>query len=328
MTTLTFNTWIFTFTQISMLIGLSSCNTFIILLFIEVNFFCFIRYLWRRGSPWDTLPKYFIIQASASAGILTCIILIKYNSSQLLLFFLSINIILKLGGFPFHSWFIELSNKLSFHPFLTLLTTQKILPLLFCSLLPTKIVLWFAIINLLSSPLIIINTNSLISLLTCSSIFYTSWILLITQHINILLLFFLAYYLRIYLLLNELLFRVNKGFILLWTLNPSNLIFKTLSCLSIIGVPPSLGFFLKIIILKLIILNWGSVAIILVISRFLFIYMYVRIILEEISLTKTSFPFKPNKFNLKLTLSILLWTPTILIILILKVSINITLYLH
>jgi hypothetical protein len=183
------------------------------------------------------------------------------------------------------------------------------------------------LVNIILRAISVLHTSSLVPILAYSSIFYTSLIILIIKNNYIFILFIFSYIIATLVLIKELFISKNTRNYIIWDTNTTNFIFKTIACLRILGVPPSLGFLTKIISLKLVFYRFRVLALIFLLFRPLFIYIYIRIILEEITKLKSLSFFNPKITCSSLLILIILWAP-IRLFLVLKVSIKITLYLH
>jgi NADH-ubiquinone oxidoreductase chain 2 len=209
----------------------------------------------------------------------------EINSNYIIL--ITISLILKAGVAPFHFWFPQIIRYTEWFQSILLLTWQKIAPLILISFSMNYIV-WLAIAS--SSIVGIIgglNQIELKKILTFSSIIHSAWLISVIFISDKL---WWAYY-SIYCLL--LISVITPCSVLkISTLNRINYtqinikckILVILNLLSIAGLPPFLGFSIKIIAIRsLISLNFNKILIIiLIVSSLIAFYFYARLMYSTI----------------------------------------------
>ena len=126
--------------------------------------------------------KYFLIQALASTVIIISSCLIFF-SLKIPSFLLLISLFTKLGAAPFHFWFPQVIEGLSWLQAIILITIQKLAPIYLISYLIDKtLFLHFTTISAILSSLVGalggLNTIRLRKLIAFSSINHISWILI------------------------------------------------------------------------------------------------------------------------------------------------------
>ena len=260
--------------------------------FIEVNLLAFIPFisLEKKANPHILGLKYFLTQALGSIFLLVSYVYIRNSSAFFRLFFL-LRIIWKIGLPPFHFWFFRLSIDLNWIIFLVLNSWQKLLPLYILRKLQLQN---WEVIVLLSLFVAVSGTlfqSRIKKLIVFSSIFTGAWIL--ASIISYSYLWF--YILFIYSVLlgffirgftsNKFELKESQNYFIL-NLNEKFIQFLTL--LVIAGIPPFIGFFIKTIIL-VILLNSGflSLLIILVVTSIAIIYIYSRLFLISLRILRT-----------------------------------------
>jgi len=266
---------------------------------MELNLLGFISFTSKYYNN-ESIFKYFIVQSLSSIVLLRRFISIDMNYfffNRLIL----IALILKLGASPLHFWLPLVVEYLNNIQLLIVLTWQKIAPLILIIRLPfNKIVFVRLIFRLLVGSIGNINELRVFTLYTYSSIRHTGWIILssiINENICIL-------YLLVYrLILITVVLSVNKKFIRdhWYKLN----ILYFINLLSLGGLPPFTGFFIKWVIIKELI-NFRSLLIlrILIFTSILLIYIYLR--LTFISYMQTNFKKLFNINNKHYILTILI----------------------
>ncbi len=212
----------------------------LILLFIGISYSIF-------KNSFTQLIFYFLIQTIASFNILIFYII---NNPYLLF----ISLFLKLGMFPFYSWYI---NVLFRFPSIIIILARSLhkLPSLYIFYLFLQLEYFnflypFIILTIIVASIYILNTNDLRYLIIISSIGNNSFLLLgvITNSLIAFSLFFLNYLVTIFLLL----YLFNNLYSLNISLNLFNVYFSIgliLLLFNLAALPPFPSFILKLYIL-------------------------------------------------------------------------------
>nr|YP_008757569.1 NADH dehydrogenase subunit 2 [Octostigma sinensis]AEV44834.1 NADH dehydrogenase subunit 2 [Octostigma sinensis] len=241
------------------MLTLSSPSWFIMWLGLEINLMSFIPIILENNNQRSTEAslKYFVVQASGSTLILfsaVSLLLKNYplsppsflQTSYILL--LSLAAILKMGAAPLHFWFPGTAEGMSWLNCMTLMTWQKLAPMIFLSYMPlSSAVILSILLSSFFGSIGGLNQTLMRKIMAYSSINHMSWMLLsIHLSMKIWTSYFLIYSL---ISISFMLFMLkNKIFHL------SNLFFKktnyqkfncSLLLLSLGGLPPLLGFFPK-----------------------------------------------------------------------------------
>nr|QPO06443.1 NADH dehydrogenase subunit 2 [Anopheles vaneedeni] len=265
--------------------------------------------------------KYFLTQAFASSILLFAIIMLMffynnnmnlYNSFNELLILSTL--LLKSGAAPFHFWFPEVMEGLSWINGLILMTWQKIAPLM---LISYNFIYKFFMITIILSMLIGslggLNQTSIRKLMAFSSINHLGWMLLAMMNNEMLwMIYFLLYSLlsfSIVLMFNNFkLFYFNQIFNMSM-MNPIVKLFIFLNLLSLGGLPPFLGFLPKwLMIQNLVTMNQLFILTISVCLTLITLYFYLRLSYSIFMLNyqKNSWLLK-NNFNNKLSFTSLIF---------------------
>jgi len=260
-------------------------------IFLEINTLsiCFLisKDLINRKIKILGVFYYYSIQIFSSLLILFSVIKINFlYRGHFILMFRSF---IKMGLWPFHSWYLKLITILNikFFSLWVIITWQKILPffLLFFSNLKNigVLLLTFGLINLLLSLTYLKRFFNLKSVLGFSSININRWlIILIHYSLNVWKLFLLIYSLSLIALMfcikHKIKFNISFRF----------LFFLFLLVLNIRGFPPTLMFGAKILALKYILLSGIQIEVvfiwILAACYIIFFYLFV-FLLELLSLS-------------------------------------------
>nr|YP_010894872.1 NADH dehydrogenase subunit 2 [Amiota yifengi]WJW73385.1 NADH dehydrogenase subunit 2 [Amiota yifengi] len=258
---------------------------------LEINLLSFIPLMSDNNlMSTESSLKYFLTQALASTILLFSIILmlLKYNMNfELNMSYISMmmmsSLLLKSGAAPFHFWFPNLMEGLTWINALILMTWQKIAPLMLISYLNIKELLFISVIlSVIIGALGGLNQTSLRKLMAFSSINHLGWMLL-TLNINesIWLIYFLMY--SFLSLILTLMFNIFKSYHLnqLFSLFFNSKIIKfilLMNFLSLGGLPPFLGFLPKwIVIQQLSFNNQLFLLLILMFSTLITLFFYLRI---------------------------------------------------
>lgn len=221
--------------------------------------------------------KYFLVQSVASLWFIfsSFISSIVITSSLSVVILLAITI--KLGLAPFHGWFVSIMTSATFSIIFFLSTVQKFIPLLILRLLPSSysLIITLVLLTLVSVLIIGITQTALKKLFAVSSLNNVSWLLIGTQ-INLAV---WNLYLIIYMGLLAPLLQIlsclgnqNLAHSLIITLPNSLKLGLVILLLSLGGLPPFLGFFNKIMIIKLIISS--VLLLLLIVCRSLILLYY------------------------------------------------------
>lgn len=320
------------------LIAISSSSWLGMWIGLEINLLSFIPLIIDNKNLFsnESAIKYFLTQAFASLIFLfiTIIYIIKFNTLfnletiQFNNLVINSAIILKLGAAPFHFWFPNVIEGLSWINSLTILTWQKLAPLIIISYsLFRETIFLFIIISTLIGSIGGLNQTSLRKILAYSSINHIGWMLSALLFNNILWLFYFTLYciinlsiLLIFKIFN--LFHINQIFIF----NNTNPILKFclfINFLSLGGLPPFLGFLPKwIIIENLISINHLFILFFIVIIALITLFFYIRLTFSAFTFSYPSFSWNFNFFQNNLLININLIFNFIIIITLLTIIIN------
>nr|QXG19438.1 NADH dehydrogenase subunit 2 [Drosophila nigrosparsa] len=259
---------------------------------LEINLLSFIPLMSDSNNFKSTEAslKYFLTQALASTVLLFSVILLmlknninnEINESFTSMMILS-TLLLKSGAAPFHFWFPNLMEGLSWMNALLLMTWQKIAPLMLISYLNLKsLMLVSVILSVIVGAIGGLNQTSLRKLMAFSSINHLGWMLsALMINESIWLIYFLFYSFLSFIL--TFMFNIFKLFhlnqLFSWFLHSKILKFTLfMNFLSLGGLPPFLGFLPKwIVIQQLTFCNQYFQLMILMMSTLITLFFYLRI---------------------------------------------------
>nr|ABN72882.1 NADH dehydrogenase subunit 2 [Drosophila dianensis] len=259
---------------------------------LEINLLSFIPLLSDNNNVTSTEAslKYFLTQALASTVLLFSSILlmlknnmnIEINESFTSMIIMSA-LLLKSGAAPFHFWFPNMMEGLTWMNALMLMTWQKIAPLMLISYLDIKNLLLISVIlSVMVGAIGGLNQTSLRKLMAFSSINHLGWMLMsLMISESIWLIYFLFYSFLSFILTFKFnifkLFHLNQLFS--WFVNSKILKFTLfINFLSLGGLPPFLGFLPKwLVIQQLTFCNQYFTLTIMMMSTLITLFFYLRI---------------------------------------------------
>nr|APX40668.1 NADH dehydrogenase subunit 2 [Cryptocephalus aureolus] len=240
--------------------------------------------------------KYFITQMMASNIILMAIICMFYNNEQIyndfhLTAMIQSSLFIKMGAAPFHAWFPEVMEGLSWFNCLIILTWQKIAPMIILmALIKQEIFIYLIILmSLMIGSIMGFNQISLRKIMAYSSINHIGWMIaaMISAKsiwmiyfviyslisVNIVWVFHLMKVKNITQISN--LFKNNKLSSLMFSMN----------FLSLGGLPPFLGFFPKWLTIQQLIYSENyPIALIMILLTLIAMFFYLRMSLIPMTL--------------------------------------------
>nr|QNG56184.1 NADH dehydrogenase subunit 2 [Pediacus ater] len=239
--------------------------------------------------PSESAMKYFMTQMMASIILLFSIILmmnkfemLNFDNLYLMMMFNS-SLLTKMGAAPFHFWFPEIMEGLSWMNCFIMLTWQKLAPMIIIMYNNNMIFLsYIIIISSMIGSLMGLNQSSLRKIMTYSSINHIGWLLAsIISNKMIWMIYFIIYS---FLTLNLILIFYTYNIFHLNQLNNffnKNKMMKfffNMNFLSLGGLPPFLGFLPKWLTINSLIINKSFfLTLILIILTLITLFFYLRI---------------------------------------------------
>uniref|UniRef100_Q4FCU7 NADH-ubiquinone oxidoreductase chain 2 n=1 Tax=Sinopodisma guizhouensis TaxID=334919 RepID=Q4FCU7_9ORTH len=309
------------------ILSISSNSWFGIWMGLEINLLSFIPMLTNNKNVMmnESSIKYFIVQAMASTMLLFSILLIQmkylvsWEMELIPSMMISSSLLLKIGAAPFHFWFPEVMSTSTWINCLTLMTWQKIAPMMvlsYCIQLSTFMFI-ITISSIIIGALGGLNQTSLRQLLAYSSISHLGWMissLMVSE--NVWELYFIIYSLLSMILV--FLFKQMNLFFLNQIYSSANMKMEIkfmmfLSLLSLGGLPPFLGFLPKWIVMQSLVENNMTITMtIMVMLTMITLYYYMRISFSALILSYSenswSMTNSFNKTSLNLTMMVVIST--------------------
>lgn len=250
---------------------------FLVWIGLEINIISFLVLIYKRYRiiTCESCLKYFFIQGIGSSLFISFFYLQKFLIGGGLIFILR----LKIGAGPFFFWFPSLCSGLDWVSCYFLMLFQKVLPLVLIFLF-VHWVLWFiVVIRLVFGILGSFNQRNIRYLLAYSSIHHLGWIIIVGILNNSRWILYLVIYGIVLFRVVVLLFKDDIIDLRYFYMSKYKIIY-IIRMLSIGGVPPLLGFYLKWIALVNIISIGIIYLFILIIVSVVILYVYIRIIYD------------------------------------------------
>nr|AYV91135.1 NADH dehydrogenase subunit 2 [Parantica sita]UXD06477.1 NADH dehydrogenase subunit 2 [Parantica sita]WAX37256.1 NADH dehydrogenase subunit 2 [Parantica sita] len=273
----------------STLISISSNSWLGCWIGLEINLLSFIPLISNSNNLLNSEAslKYFLTQTIASINFLFSILLklifLKNFFEDFFSIMINSSLLMKMGSAPFHFWFPNITEGLSWFNCFILMTWQKISPMILLSYyLNMNFIMIIMIFNSIIGVIGSFNQNSIRKLLAFSSINNLAWMLAsISISNSIWNLFFIIYSLlnmimcSIFYIINifyiNQMYNFNLNFFIKFSI--------MINFLSLGGLPPFLGFFSKWIVINFLINNnWLLINFFFIMMSLIMIFVYIRII--------------------------------------------------
>nr|YP_009227471.1 NADH dehydrogenase subunit 2 [Parnara guttata]AFN21406.1 NADH dehydrogenase subunit 2 [Parnara guttata] len=274
----------------STLISISSNSWMGCWIGLEINLLSFIPLISNSNNllTSEASLKYFLTQAIASINFLFAILiklimLKNFNMNFMLTILINSSMMMKMGSAPFHFWYPNIIEGLSWLNCFILMTWQKITPMILLSYYLNKnFLMYIMIMNSIIGAIGGINQTSLRKLLTFSSINNLGWMMssiLISENMWMMYFFlysfftsimcFMFYIMNIYFINQLFIFNINYMLKFLILIN----------FFSLGGLPPFLGFFPKWIIINFLMMKkFYIISFIFIMMSLITLFFYIRII--------------------------------------------------
>nr|WMQ78026.1 NADH dehydrogenase subunit 2 [Spatalia doerriesi] len=273
----------------STLISISSNSWLGCWIGLEINLLSFIPMINNINNMFSTEAslKYFLIQSIASINFLFSIlmkmILMKnFESNLFISIMINLSLLMKMGSAPFHFWFPNIMEGLSWFNNFILMTWQKISPMILLSYyFNLKFIMIISILNVIIGAMGGLNQTSLRKIMAFSSINNLGWLLCAIMISENLWLFYFLFYSLLISIMCFLFYNLNMFYINQLFINNMNFMIKInlmINFLSLGGLPPFLGFFPKWILINFLIMkNFYLLTFIFVMMSLITLFFYIRI---------------------------------------------------
>nr|YP_010385002.1 NADH dehydrogenase subunit 2 [Plagusia squamosa]UPL65012.1 NADH dehydrogenase subunit 2 [Plagusia squamosa] len=289
------------------IITISSTSWFTAWVGLELNMMSFIPLIAIKMNSYssEAALKYFLIQAlGSSLLIMSSFLSISFLTISFILILLTL--LLKLAGAPFHFWFPQVMEGLTWPQAFLLSTIQKLGPMILVSylLIETillKMVIFSSILSALIGALGGLNQMLLRKMIAFSSINHMSWMLIAISTGD-------AFWLLYFFIYSMILLSIMSIFHEMQVFSLSNLaqsdhssslrsLLISFNFLSLSGLPPFTGFIPKWIIIQIMINSSLFIPLFFfIISALITLYFYLRLIINFLLFTNPTMNFN-MKYN-------------------------------
>nr|YP_010535545.1 NADH dehydrogenase subunit 2 [Ornithodoros furcosus]UYB78314.1 NADH dehydrogenase subunit 2 [Ornithodoros furcosus]UYB78327.1 NADH dehydrogenase subunit 2 [Ornithodoros furcosus] len=283
----------------SIIMAFSSSSMFYLWVALEINMMSFVPFMNAKDSiSINSMVMYFIIQAFASSMFIFLTTMLLLNSNFLttkISLVILITMLIKIGAAPFHVWFPQISEGIPWFALFMLSTIQKIIPLHIVTMLMNNYIYLPIIMSAMIGSFGGFNQISLRKILAFSSISHLAWMMSLIYSNSNMWLIYMAIYSLIMIFMTQIFLQFNiNTFSQMILYNEQPLYFITLM-FSLGGLPPTMGFFMKWMTLKIMVFKNVMLIVPLILSSLINLYFYSRL----------AFPFflknlNSNKWNSKI----------------------------
>ena len=263
---------------LSVIISLSANSYFVIWIRIELRILVLIPLLIQQNiaSINESALKYFLVQIRA--GLIFLARITSISSLQVLT---TISLIIKLGLFPFFIWIPHIFRGFSFLQIFILSTIQKISPIIVLSSLTSNLIIPIVFRILVGSIGGLFLTN-LKKILAYSSVRHTGWLTALAKYQKEWMLYLVLYAILLLMLIKYLhQTQIKRRTQSLFIAHPSRILYFWTLIISLAGLPPFLGFYLKWLRLSILVSSFRSLIFILVLAFSFALYFYLSIIINN-----------------------------------------------
>lgn len=250
-------------------------NWFLIWFRLEINILRFILIIFKHKniSTLESCFKYFFIQRIGSR----ILIFVWYFHRYMIDSITRVVLRLKLGAAPFYYWFPRLIDGIDWFRAFLLIRVQKIIPL-FIMRMFNRVMIWFILIlRLLVGGFGMFNQSKLKLIIAYSSIHHLGWLIFVIKvKIDYWFIYLVMYSILIYPLI--VWFNKIKILSLMEVGNIRKIDLMILGIIRLSGLPPFLGFYLKMWVFLYLIDFSLYLFVYIFIMSVLICYIYIRIV--------------------------------------------------
>nr|YP_009443265.1 NADH dehydrogenase subunit 2 [Dendrolimus kikuchii]ATQ37404.1 NADH dehydrogenase subunit 2 [Dendrolimus kikuchii] len=278
----------------STLISISSNSWFGCWIGLEINLLSFIPLISNSNNLLmsEASLKYFLTQSIASINLLFSIlmkmILLKnFDLNNFLSIMINSSLLMKMGSAPFHFWFPNIVEGLSWFNNFILMSWQKITPMILLSYyMNNNFLLIMMMVNIMIGAIGGLNQTSLRKLMTYSSINNLGWMIFAIMISENLWIFYFTTYSFLISIMIFMFYNLNMFFINQLFINNMKSMIKInlfVNFLSLGGLPPFIGFLPKWIIINFLINNkMFLLSFIFIMMSLIMLFFYIRIIYSSL----------------------------------------------
>nr|YP_011014862.1 NADH dehydrogenase subunit 2 [Thabena yunnanensis]WQB38543.1 NADH dehydrogenase subunit 2 [Thabena yunnanensis] len=288
-----------TMMMLTIMMMMSSNNIMYSWMTLEINTIVFMNILTNSKKSTDQPMKYFIIQSLSSSTMLMSIMINSIASiPPSFKTILMMSMLMKLGMMPFHSWLPTIMQSSNWETCMLLMTAQKISPtIMMTQMIDVKSMILPMIFSLIIAPISATKQLAMKKILAYSSISNMSWMTYAAKTSKLNFIMFMTIYTTITITLIKSM--ETKKIMYMNQMKMHNKWKKMnmlVNMISMSGMPPTMGFFPKWIILQNSIQQSIYISISFIISSIILTFTYMKMINPILaSLTMKKKKKKENK---------------------------------
>lgn len=253
-------------------------NWLIIWLGLEISLISFLPIITgKKVYSAESSIKFFLIQSIRSLILVLriIIIIIKIDYEFIIIF----AILIKIGVAPLHNWVLSITEGISLNQNLIILTINKIPPLIIISYIKSRILL-LSILTILIGSISGLNQASTRKLIIYSSIFNIGLVICLINFRTIWTTYIVIYRMII-MFIFKILSKTNSNYINQIIINDNFKIINwtlLVQLISLGGLPPLLGFSIKLLSVEFILRNSIIINLItIILCSLMIIFFYIRL---------------------------------------------------
>nr|UPL65855.1 NADH dehydrogenase subunit 2 [Onymocoris hackeri] len=302
--------------MMSTMIIVSSSNWINMWIGMEVNLMSFIPILFKHknNSMSEASMIYFMAQSMGSIMFLTSTMMsfmfLTKIYNEISQTFMLMSLMIKLGAAPFQIWLTMVSSKISWINIILLSTWQKIGPMSIITVMsqPQPTMNMYIIMSAIIGAMGSLNFSSMKLIMIYSSINHMSWMMASIKYSDTIWYMYMLIYTMIVtqlmlMLKNNQIKNINQ--IVFKKETKINKMMITIMMMSMGGLPPLMGFWMKISVIFILVKNLDLMNLmVLLMSSMLMLFIYLRstatLMLMQNQNLKTKNSTSPNKMSLLL----------------------------
>nr|WRK21362.1 NADH dehydrogenase subunit 2 [Xestocephalus sp. 'geminusanulus'] len=305
----------------TMMIGImvSTCSNSWMMIWagLEISLMSFIPLMEKESVlSTESSIKYFIIQSISSSMMILGLIISMKTASWLLI---SCSMLIKMGTSPFHMWMISVSEGLSYKNLFIMLTITKMPPMTIMSYNMTDNPI-MSIMSLIIGSMMGLNQTSMRKILTYSSIYNMGFMLMMTKMTTNWILFLMIYSMMLAMTMT-MLKMMSISYINQMSINNQKILSKMnmwILMMSMSGLPPSIGFLNKLMVIELMIQkNQLLISITMILTSLIVSFYYTRMMFSSFMFQSMTMKWQTktnNKMLISMSMASMLMSPAIMTI--------------
>ncbi|YP_009122926.1 NADH dehydrogenase subunit 2 (mitochondrion) [Dermacentor silvarum] len=268
--------------MMTILISISSNSWFIYWLSMEMNLMSFIPIMNNyKIKNCNSMIIYFIIQSFSSSLFFISSFQFNLSNSLIFLMIMNMTILIKLAIIPFHFWIMSISESLNFDALFLILSIQKIIPLFILSNFFFNKIIILIMMSTLTSSILALNLKLFKKLLILSSISHQGWMIsLIFFKINFWMTYIMIYSIIIFSIMKSCKKHKIYSMFTIFNnkINYNEKMNFIMHFMSLGGMPPFLGFFMKMMTIFILMKFSTFIIMILITSSLINLFFYFKIL--------------------------------------------------